>query len=263
MILRRRPRPSPPPAPALLLLAAALAASWAAGCSRPSPPVLASAPAEAPWAIPASALGTQRLFRVNFDGPEGDGSFRVTLRFGAEERYQLQAVDPLGRALFTLDVSEGAGLLLNHRSRAFCRFQGSFETRDLPLGPFPLVALPALLLDRVPVVPPVAPALAATIEFEDAKGRGWSVNVARSGAPISWTLREGGSPTVWWARRDGWSLLSDRARSVQIRWRQVVEEALPGPIARLEVPAGYRENPCGAPDLPHGDGGDSEDRPPI
>src|SRR6185436_10921326 len=109
-----------------------------------------------------------------------------------------------------------------HRSRSFCRFQGSFETEDLPLGPFPLVALPTLLLDRLPVAPPAPPAPGSSLEFVDADGRGWSVAVDGRGAPTSWSLREGGGPSVWWVRRDGWSLLSDRKRGVQIRWREVV-----------------------------------------
>lgn len=257
MTSARRPRLRPT-LPSSLLLGALLASC----AGRPAPEV-AAPPSQAPWEIPAAALGTQRLFRVGFAGPQGEGSFRVTLRFAAAERYQLQAVDPLGRALFSLDVAEGSGVLLNHRSRTFCRFQGSFETEDLPLGPFPLVALPTLLLDRIPVVPPRPPALRSALEFVDAEGRTWSVNVAANGAPISWSLREGETPTVWWSRRDGWSILSDRARGVQIKWRQVVEETLPGPIVRLEVPGGYRESGCGAPDLPKEGNPEREEATPL
>jgi len=227
-----------------------LALSIGAGCAGHSAPVTSGGPARPPWEIPADALGTQRLYRLSYSGPEGEGSFRVTLRFATPERYQLQAVDPLGRALFSLDVVAGAGVLLNHRSRSYCRFQGSFETEDLPLGPFPLVALPTLLLDRIPVAPLEPVPLRDSLDFVDAEGRSWAVSVGPEGAPLSWSLRTGNAPTAWWLRRDGWSILSDRVRGVQIKWRQVVVEPLPGEIPPLPVPEAYREKPCGAPDLP-------------
>jgi len=235
---------------ALPLLLLTSLASTLPGCAGRPAPAVPGVPASAPWEVPASALGTQRLYRVGYDGPEGEGSFRITLRFATPERYQLQAVDPLGRALFTLDVAAGEGLLLNHRSRSYCRFTGSFETESLPLGPFPLVALPTLLLGRLPAAPAVSPALGRNLEFVDSAGRTWTVAVDPAGAPLSWSLRDGETPSVWWARRDGWSVLSDRGRGVQIRWREVVVEPLPGGITRPEVPAGYREGACGAPDLP-------------
>ena len=53
-------------------------------------------------------------------------------------------------------------------------------------------------------------------------------------------------PSVWWRRHDGEHLLSDRARGVQLRWRESVVEPLPGPLAPLDVPEGFALVPCAA-----------------
>ncbi len=46
-------------------------------------------------------------------------------------------------------------------------------------------------------------------------------------------------------RRDNWSILSDRRRGMQVRWREVLREKLAGQgLAPLERPAGYREGAC-------------------
>jgi hypothetical protein len=189
---------------------------------------------------------------VSYHGPEGEGSFRMTLRLAGLERYQVQAVDPVGRSLWSLDVTGERGLFLNHRSRTSCVFAGSFDLSGIPLGPFPLLTLPALLLGRVPAVPAASAAGAAAVDraqggnltFDDAAGRSWAVSLAPDGAVQSWTLLEDGAPTVWWLRQDNAAILSDRARGVQLRWREVLSERLEKELAALEVPAGYREEPC-------------------
>ena len=202
------------------------------------------------WQIPADALGTQRLYRISYSGPEGEGSFRMTLRLAALERYQVQAVDPVGRSLWSLDVAAGRGLFLNHRARTACVFQGSFDLSGVPLGPFPLLTLPALLLGRVPSepMPPTPPPQqhGREITFHDAQDRTWSVVTGAGGVVERWTLSESGAPTVWWFRRDDWAILSDRVREVQVRWREVLAERLGKELAALEVPPGYREEACRA-----------------
>ena len=65
-------------------------------------------------------------------------------------RYQIQAADPLGRSLWSLDVNNADGLWLNHHSRNYCQFEGRFDVSGVPLGPFPLLSLPSLLIGRVP-----------------------------------------------------------------------------------------------------------------
>lgn len=261
----------------VLALAAALlaAALLAPGCAGRAAPATVADPAVAPWQVPAGALGTQRLYRVGYDGPDGGGSFRLTLRLAAPDRYQVRAVDPVGRALWSLDVAGDRGLWLDHRADAACRLTGSLDLAAGQLTPFPLVSLPALLLGRLPAAPAgpleepgpeaderaaeagagddvegdAAPAAAADLRlaFADAQDRRWSATL-EAGEPVSWAMSEPGaaSPTVWWRRHAGEHLLSDRARGVQLRWRESVVEPLRGGLAPLEVPAAFRLVPCSA-----------------
>jgi hypothetical protein len=202
------------------------------------------------WEIPAAALHTQRLYRVHYSGPEGEGSFKVTLRLTSAERYQLQAVDPVGRSLWSLDVAHSRGLFLNHRNRSSCLFEGSFDLSGVALGPFPLLTLPSLLVGRVPATPSEPPQQRdGQTSFHDAAGRVWTAVTGREGVIQSWTLAEGGAPSIWWVRSDDWAILSDRERNVQVRWREVLREPLSGDPTPLEAPSGYRSGPCRNPAL--------------
>ncbi|MFL6290810.1 MAG: hypothetical protein ACJ759_07940 [Thermoanaerobaculia bacterium] len=201
----------------------------------------------APWQIPAEAYGSQRLYRVNYSGPEGEGSFRVTLRLASPARYQIQAVDPVGRSLWGLDVSAERGLWLDHRNKATCAFEGSFDVSGIALGPFPLLSLPSLLMGRVPAEPgeEAEPQRnGRQVEFRDEVGRRWAVEVGGDGAVEGWRLWDQEEPTVWFMLRDNWAYLSDRTRGVQVRWREVLHEALEREPEPLKAPAGYREAPC-------------------
>jgi hypothetical protein len=239
--------------PGLAALAAAflLATACAGGGVRP----VAVGGAE-PWQIPRAAYGFQRLYRVSFESDrQGDGSFRLTLRLARPERYQANAVDPVGRALWGLDVTGGHGVWLDHRGRTWCRFSGGLDLAGLPLSPFPLLSLPALLLGRLPAEPAAAPqATGEAVEggdggrrlsYVDDRRRRWGALVA-AGTVASWTLWEDGAPAVSWVRRDGWAVLSDRRQGVQVRWREILREELRGDLVALDVPAGYTEA-CGAP----------------
>lgn len=239
--------------PAAWLAAAALLT----GCAGVTPAPVVPSPATdvAPWAIPAADLATQRLFRVSYDGPEGDGSFKLTLRLVSAERYRALASDPLGRSLWTLDVRGDEGLWLDHRERVACRLEGRFDLAAARLAPFPLSSLPALLLGRVPAAPAGAVERrdgdggGAELDYRDAGRRRWTVRVGGAGTPVSWTLWRGGEPAVWWrGGTDAGSTLSDRRRGTQLRWRQVVREPLAddgGPGAAA-VPEGYVTVDCGA-----------------
>jgi hypothetical protein len=222
----------------------------AAGCSMRPAPQAVRAPSLPVWQIPPDALGTQRLYRVSYSGPEGEGSFKVTLRLVSPERYEIQAADPVGRALWSLDVLDERGLWIDHRGRAYCVFEGRFEMRGFPLGPFPLLALPSLLLGRVPAEPagPVEQKGEETV-FLDAAGRRWAAT-AEGGLVEGWNLAEGDAPTVWWRLYEGSAILSDRGRGVQIRWREVLREKLQGDLERLTPPSGYRQTECQSPELP-------------
>ena len=209
-----------------------------------------------PWQIPRPAWGSQRLYRATYSGPEGEGALRVTLRLAAPGRYQIQAVDPVGRALWSLDVADGEGLTIDHRRRSYCTFTGRFAASATPLGPFPLLSLPALLLGRVPAEPaqPDQVPTAGDLSFRDAAGRQWAAQIDAAGAVVSWTLSRGDVPSVWWRRHDDWSILSDRERGVQVRWREVLREDLSIQPGRLAPPSGFRKTPCGEAEPP--DGGD-------
>lgn len=207
-----------------------------------------------PWQIPQGAYGSQRLYRVSYSGPEGEGSFRTTLRLATPARYQLQAVDPVGRSLWSLDVSNDSGLWLNHRSKTYCLFEGRFDLSGVPLGPFPLLSLPSLLLGRVPAEPaadsPTPEPRGREFDFRDAGNRRWYGSLGEDGIVLNWSLAEDSTPKVWWIRREDWAILSDRERNVQVRWREMVRENLDQEPPRLEPPAGYREVACQEQEVP-------------
>jgi hypothetical protein len=193
---------------------------------------------------------------VRYDGPAGEGGLRVTLRLEAPDRYQVQAADPLGRPLWSLEVGGASGLWLDHRQRQGCRLEGRLEMAGVPLSPFPLLALPSLLLGRRPAPPAgagagkrPAPAAAGELEYADRDGRRWRARLD-GGAPVAWSLwPAGGRPTataprITWLDNDGEAILSDRLDRVQLRWRAVVVEPLAGPLEPLTVPADYALVDC-------------------
>ncbi|HEX2164895.1 MAG TPA: hypothetical protein VHM02_13190 [Thermoanaerobaculia bacterium] len=215
--------------------------------------------------MPSTTVGTQRLYRVGYDGPDGGGSFRLTLSLAAPERYRVRAVDPVGRALWSLDVDGEEGLWVDHRAEAACRLAGSLDLAAGRLTPFPLASLPALLLGRLPASPageveepgageageePEAAAAGDTagrrLAFADAQGRRWSATLGDDGAPRSWAMTEPGdaAPSVWWRRRGGDGVLSDRVRGIQLTWSQSVVEPLPEALAPLAAPPSFHEVPC-------------------
>jgi hypothetical protein len=250
---------APEAARAALKLCLLLLPLVAAGCaSKPVPAPAVSRPTPPrtllPWQMPQEAYGSQRLYRVSYSGPEGEGSFKVTLRLVSPARYQIQASDPLGRSLWSLDVNNAEGLWLNHHSRNYCQFEGRFDVSGVPLGPFPLLSLPSLLIGRVPGEPapdsPTAEPRGREFDYKDAAERRWTGALGERGLVLSWTLSEGSTPKVWWMRRDDWAILSDREREVQVRWREVLHEDLDREPPRLTVPSDYKKTPCGEPDLP-------------
>ncbi len=240
------------PAPLPVILSLALVASAACATATAegpavvvapgAPPAAASAPPPASadlWEIPASDLFQQRLFRMRYGGPEGEGSFRLTLRLAAPDRYRVTTVDAVGRAVWSLSLDGEDGLWIDHRQKRFCRFHGAMELAAVPLKPFALPALPSVLLGRLPVAPREAPYEdGAYLEFKDSAGRRWTAT--REGDQLTkWTFWEAGEPSIWWGRQGEEAVLSERAQGIQLRWRQVLAE----PISELPpappVPEGY------------------------
>ena len=236
------------PAAALLasalvgLLGAAVTLSCAGG---PSPRPL---PAHdiPPWRLPEGAYGSQRLYRVTYSGPQGEGSFRLTLRLASPDRYQVTSSDPVGRALWSLDVHSGAGaergLWLDHRNKVYCEFTGRFDVVGVPLAPFPLLSLPALLLGRLPAEPADDPTRRGrTVAYADGQGRRWAAMLGDDGLVESWSMTDASGPAVFWVRNDNWAILSDRNQKAQVRWREVLREALGGDPEPLATPPNYRK----------------------
>lgn len=214
------------------------------------PPAPAPAPAVAqPWEIPPDRLGSQRLYRVRYDGPEGEGGLRLTLWLDDADHYDARAADLLGRPLWTLSVRGSGGLWVDHRAEAYCRLDGSLDLDGLPLSPFPLAAMPPLLLGRLPARPAGAAEVVAgadAIEIRDEEGRRWTAELD-AGAPVRWTLWGRGvaaGPVLTWVDTGGEAILSDRAAGIQLRWREAVSEPLAGLPAALEPPGGYRAGSC-------------------
>ncbi|HEV3072849.1 MAG TPA: hypothetical protein VHB47_00420 [Thermoanaerobaculia bacterium] len=278
-------------APLRWLAAALLLAAAAVGCSTvPRAPVLApqaGAPREvtsatatataaiSPWQVPAAAYGSQILYRVGVAGPEGEGSLKLTLRLASPERYQAQAVDPLGRAVWGLDVEGDRGLWLDHRGHRYCRLSGALDLAFLPLGPLSLSALPPLLLGRLPV-PPADPAIVSrgsspggggggggagaggdTVAYHDAAGRGWSAAL-RGGQVVSWGLWQDTTPApiLSWTSSGSWSVLSDRRKGVEVRWQEAVREPLRA-LVPMTPRSDYRQSTCTAATAPASPGAGS------
>jgi hypothetical protein len=256
-------------AAALLAMAAAAACATVPKAAPPLPGAAgaggtpgAAATAPPAWQVPAAAYGSQILYRVAVAGAEGDASLSLTLRLASPERYQAQAVDPFGRAVWGLDVDGDRGLWLDHRGHTWCRLAGALDLAFLPLGPLSLAALPPLLLGRLPV-PPSSPAsvvrgaaagdsAGTAVSYRDAAGRGWSA-VVEGGRVVSWGLwpDAAAAPTLSWVSSGAWSVLSDRRKGVQVRWREAVREPL-RPLAPLAPRADYRERSCAAGPPPAG-----------
>ena len=200
--------------------------------------------------LPETELGTQRIFRIRYDGPEGEGRLRLVLRLERSERYTITTADVLGRALWSLSLIDGELVLVDHRAESFCRSAGEVLLPEVALAPLPLASIPGVLLGYLPV-PPGAEIQVddeASIEILEPSARRWTAR--REGERLeSWTLWLGEVPTLWWISGQDGGILSHR-RGVQFRWRQVVRENLDGELRALVPPDGYLEVICHEPSLP-------------
>lgn len=240
------------------------------GCSGTGPRLLPSRVDQAtPWELPAESYPSQRLYRVRYQGPEGQVGVRLTLYLEAPDRYRMETADSLGRKIWSLGmVPSGQALWLDHRQELYCRVDGAGEQRFLPLAHLPLEALPRLILGLLPV-PPAAERQRADVRraengelsYRDEAGRLWSGRL-EGGSLEWWSVRDdgvdgldrdplgvGGSsttgPVAWWRRDEaGESIFSDRRGGQQVRWSEQVRETLGRPLDRLEIPSTYREAVC-------------------
>lgn len=185
-------------------------------------------------------VAAQTLYRVRYEGADGAGGLRLVLRQVAADRFQLQAADTFGRAVWSLDLDGDEVLLVNHRQRHACVAGSELRVPELALRPLPLIAVPRVLNARTPLM---APAGVDKSDWTDDTGQRWTVR--RQGDQlVSWTMWQAGEPRLWWSQQPRGGVLSHRDGS-QFRWRQVTREALlPTDYRRLEVPAEYSLREC-------------------
>jgi hypothetical protein len=144
-------------------------------------------------------------------------------------------------------IDEGRALWLNHRDKTYCYTDPRAGLIFIPLTRLPLEALPRLLVGRLPAKPFAdLRESRGQVSFRDVLGREWTSVLDSAGAPQRWSLLEQGQPVAWWQRDPNSHdvLFSDRRGQQQVRWREIVHEALTRPIAPEEVPQGYLEERC-------------------
>lgn len=239
------------------------------GCTHAPVPATPVSSGLEPWRLPAADLGTQRLLRAHYQGPEGEGGFRITFRLVSPRRYQALANLVVGgRKLWSLEVDGDEGLWIDHRAGIYCPLQGQLELAGGLLAALPFPAFPALLLGRLPE-PPVGVAKwrGGSVSYRGGDHRRWQAEV-EEGRVLSWTLWEAERPVAWWERHGAESILSDRSHGVQLRWRETLREPLVGDLETLAPPPGYRLGECHGLDLqipseaPAAKPGDGFDSPP-
>ena len=215
-----------------------------AGTVAPVPPgaVAAGAPDEVAD-LPADAYPAQRLYRVRYDGPRGDGRLRLVLRLAGSEHFQLSARDTLGRALWDLELEGERLVLLDHREKLVCSGHGEWRIPELALSELRPAAVPRLLMGLLPVPGP-EPAQDGSVEFTDRTGRHWTATLD-AGAVRSWMMREEGTPVLWWKAEEAGGILSHR-EGVQFRWQQTVAEPVQEPFPALTAPDDYEDGGCDA-----------------
>lgn len=199
-----------------------------------------------PWRLPPTAYPTQRLFRVEYDGPEGNLGFKLTLYLQAESQFRMRAADGLGRRVWELAVDENdEALWLDHRNEKYCVAPGASRLAIVPLARLPLVSLPRLLLGHLPAVPASGLRRSAEgVRFRDRRGQLWSGGLA-GGRLEWWRLEEAGEPVTTWRREGDESVFVDRRGEQRLRWREVVRETLSEPPPPLAVPEKYERADCG------------------
>jgi hypothetical protein len=196
--------------------------------------------------VPPAAFGTQRLFRGSYRGPEGEGSFRATLRLAAPDRLQLVLADRLGRTLASLQVDGARQRWTDHRRSVFCAQPAGLTLPgggDLPLR---AEEVPALLLGRLPAPPATAlePPVGGALDYRDTRGRRWTAETAE-GSPLRWTLHDAGGPSWWWRRGEERGAVLSQREGRQLRWEEVVVEPLPRLATMEDPPPGFAED-CSA-----------------
>lgn len=206
-----------------------------------------------PWQIPDDAYPTQRLFRIRYDGPEGELSFRLTLYLESRESFRMDASDTLGRKVWSLVVQrDGGGLWLDHREDLYCRIESADQQSFVPIAHLPLVHLPRLILGRMPAEPFDDLRRAdGLISYVDRQGQLWSGRLDTDGRVQWWSLVEDGRAVAWWHLAEegdeGSQVFVDSRRGQKVSWVEQVRETLGRPVPPAEIPRNYELGVCAAP----------------
>lgn len=195
-----------------------------AGCRSPAPTVAAG---DRLWRLEPGDSGLQRLFRVQVESPSERGSLRLVLRLWSASRFELAASDPLGRALWRLQVTDGAGVWRDESRDTACRLDPAKPLRWPALGVRVRPDdLPAILLGRLPE--PTAGEIGGErigeVSHVDGEGRTWRVVFDERGL-ARWRLEHDGEPLVW-HREDRGGRLELGSPAVEVRWKEVARETL-------------------------------------
>lgn len=199
-----------------------------------------------PWRIPDTSYPTQRLYRVKYDGPQGKLGFKLTLYLEGEEEFRMQGADALGRKAWDLEVdADDRALWIDHRNREYCEASAASRLAIVPLARLPLVALPKLLLGRLPSRPAADLRRTATaVYYRDARGHLWNGGFVDDHLAW-WTLVDGTETVSTWRLEEKESVFVDLEGEQRLRWREVVREPLKSVPLPLEVPSGYEVGGCG------------------
>lgn len=202
--------------------------------------------------VEAPEAGLQTLLRVRYQGTDGRGRIKLTSRVATRERFQLAAVDTFGRQHWSLEAWPGRTLLLDHRQRRACLFEGDVVVAAIALAELPVSLLPRVLAGELPVEKPldVDPDEDGEIPRWPGEGaREWSAVLDSEGGIERWTLWVDTEPLLWFRAQTGGGMLSHR-RGAQVVWSRVAEEPLTAELIPLEVPPGYARDSCDDPDAP-------------
>ncbi len=239
------------------LLGLVILCTLSLGCASGSLGELLGNPPSSPgsaemWQIPPEAYPTQRLYRIRYQGPDDErAGFKLTLYLVGERQYRMLAADGLGRKLWSLDLdATGNATWLDHRNREFCHLGPADRLGFLPIARLPLVALPRLLLGRMPTEPKANLEIFDThLTFLDAEGQRWNGSF-RSDELQWWSQLEGDESIAWWRREDDQGgTYAHRSSQQQLRWKEVVRETLTAPLEPLEIPRRFSESFCTADDV--------------
>lgn len=236
-----------------LAVLALLAATWTMGCASGGLGTLwggGSATSEM-WQVPPEAYPSQRLYRIRYIAPDGKKTgFKLTLYLLGSRQYRMLAADSLGRKVWSLDLdAAGQATWLDHRQKEFCHLGAADRLGFLPIARLPLVALPRLLLGRIPTEPKASLEKYDThLTFLDAEGQRWNGSFTENELEARelqwWSQLEGEEAIAWWRREEQGGTYVHRSSSQELRWKEVVREPLTAPLEPLDVPQRFREAIC-------------------